>query len=66
MSCFPSQPDDVGDDDLSDLEDFIVTNPKRDYALFIQDHFPMACEDDDDEEEDDEDEKIGSLNEKNG
>lgn len=33
--------DGVTDADLSDLEDFIVANPSRDYEEFITNHFPM-------------------------
>lgn len=48
---------DAADGDISDLEDFIVTNPERDYAEFVTDHFPMAPDSDADEEEsEDEDE----------
>ena len=37
------------DDDLSDLEDFIVTKPDFDYAEFFQDHFPQGQSDDEDD-----------------
>ena len=36
------------DDDLSDLEDFIVTNPDVDYVEFLHDHFPHGRIDDED------------------
>ena len=36
------------DEDLSDLEDFIVTNPDVDYVEFLHDHFPHGLSDDDD------------------
>jgi hypothetical protein len=42
---------DAADGELSDLEDFIVANPERDYGDFIADHFPMAQESDGDEED---------------
>lgn len=47
---------DAADGDLSDLEDFIVTNPERDYGEFIADHFPMAPESDEGESGDEDDE----------
>ena len=37
---------DAGDGDISDLEDFIVSNPERDYGEFITNHFPMPPESD--------------------
>jgi len=46
----------AADGELSDLEDFIVANPERDYENFIADHFPMAQESDGDEELDSEEE----------
>ena len=50
----------AADGELSDLEDFIVANPERDYGHFIENHFPMAAESDEDgggrEEEEDEEE----------
>lgn len=49
----------AADGELSDLEDFIVANPERDYGDFIADHFPMAQESDGDEEEDSEEENEG-------
>ena len=33
--------DDLVEDDLSDLEDFIVANPETDYVEFIDNHFPL-------------------------
>ena len=36
------------DEDLSDLEDFIVADPTKDYSKFIADHFPLP-EDSDEE-----------------
>jgi hypothetical protein len=39
------------DEDLSDLEDFIVANPNRDYADFISNHFPLASESEEEDEE---------------
>lgn len=39
--------DDLLDDDLSDLEDFIVTNPDVDYVEFLHDHFPHGLSDED-------------------
>lgn len=42
---------DINDGDLSDLEDFIVANPERDYGDFIASHFPMAPESDDEVED---------------
>lgn len=33
--------EDLLDDDLSDLEDFIVANPNTDYVDFIDKHFPL-------------------------
>jgi hypothetical protein len=48
---------DAADGDLSDLEDFIVANPERDYGDFIADHFPMAQESDGEEGEEDSDEE---------
>jgi len=50
---------DAADGDLSDLEDFIVTNPERDYGEFIADHFPMAPDDSDEEPDDSEEEEMG-------
>lgn len=44
------------DEDLSELEDFIVFNPSRDYRQFIENHFPTAessMETDDDDCDDD-------------
>ena len=35
------QDDDYVEDDLSDLEDFIVANPEVDYVEFIDNHFPL-------------------------
>lgn len=37
------------DDDLSDLEDFIVTNPEVDYVEFLHDHFPHGLSDEEEE-----------------
>lgn len=51
----------AADGELSDLEDFIVANPERDYGDFIADHFPMAQESDGDEEEDSEEEDEGGV-----
>eukprot|EP00890_Picochlorum_soloecismus_P000254 jgi/Picsp_1/1229/NSC_04710-R1_hypothetical protein CHLNCDRAFT_135579 [Chlorella variabilis] len=39
------------DDDLSDLEDFIVADPDKDYGDFIKTHFPMPSDDEDPESE---------------
>jgi hypothetical protein len=39
-------------DDLSDLEDFIVYNPGRDYDAFILEHFPTKEEDEVDVDDD--------------
>lgn len=39
------------DDDLSDLEDFIVADPDKDYGDFIKTHFPMPSDDEDHESE---------------
>ena len=46
----------VNEGDLSDLEDFIVANPDRDYGGFIAAHFPMAVDSEDDGEEEEEEE----------
>jgi hypothetical protein len=51
--------DDDGDD-LSDLEDFIVYNPGRDYDAFILEHFPTKEEDDVDDDGDGEGEGEGN------
>eukprot|EP00887_Chlorella_sp_A99_P006362 scaffold3.g6362.t1 len=37
-----SEGDGLDCEDLSDLEDFIVANPERDYSGFIRRHFPQA------------------------
>ena len=39
------------DDDLSDLEDFIVADPDKDYGDFIKTHFPMPSDDEDHQSE---------------
>ncbi|GAB4814377.1 hypothetical protein N2152v2_001423 [Parachlorella kessleri] len=43
--------EDLEADDLSDLEDFIVHNPSRDYGHFFAEHFPQARADSGDEDE---------------
>lgn len=50
---------DAADEDLSDLEDFIVANPNRDYAHFISNHFPLASESEEEDEEEKEGEERG-------
>ncbi|PRW60124.1 hypothetical protein C2E21_1573 [Chlorella sorokiniana] len=42
----------LDDDDLSDLEDFLVFNPERDYDAFFKRHFWQARGSDSEEEED--------------
>lgn len=46
-----SSPGDLDADDLSDLEDFIVVNPERDYGSFIARHFPQKAAEEDEEEQ---------------
>jgi hypothetical protein len=50
--------EDLEAEDLSEIEDFIVHKPDRDYASFYADHFPFmrqeGSDDDDDEEEEEE------------
>lgn len=43
-------PGEIDAEDLSDLEDFIVVNPKRDYGSFIACHFPQTAAEEDEEE----------------
>jgi hypothetical protein len=60
---------DAADGELSDLEDFIVANPERDYGGFIADHFPMAEEsggEEEDSEEEEEEEQIDGAGGQSG